>query len=154
METVRRIMKLIRIWKHTKLVILNPLMADHQHRGYFSQRSFSRPFYGVNTSKTRHSLLSYQDTCFALVFQNYYSRLPEFSNNPFIPYVGNISTGITFLLSPVMAPIVKRFPKHQKYMIWAGWPLYYGHFGGEFVHTLPGLIMTQGVMYGGELSQC
>jgi hypothetical protein len=84
------------------------------------------------------------------VFQNYYSRLPQFANNPFIPYVGSISTGISLLGAPIMAPLVKRFPKYQRHMIWMGWPVCIaGVLAGSFVDTLLGLVMTQGVMYGG-----
>ncbi len=49
-----------------------------------------------------------------------------------------------------MMPVVKRFPRYQQPMILFGWILCIsGLVVGSFVHTLPGLIMTQGVMYGG-----
>jgi hypothetical protein len=49
-----------------------------------------------------------------------------------------------------MVPLVKRFPKYQKHMIWFGWTLCIaGLVGGSFVTTLPGLMFTQGIMYGG-----
>jgi hypothetical protein len=49
-----------------------------------------------------------------------------------------------------MTPVVKRFPRYQKPMIWFGWILCIsGLVAGSFVDALPGLIMTQGVMYGG-----
>lgn len=49
-----------------------------------------------------------------------------------------------------MTPIVKRYPKYQLTMIWAGWMMSIaGLLAGSFVTTLPGLIMTQGVLYGG-----
>jgi hypothetical protein len=84
------------------------------------------------------------------VFQNYYSQVPAFANSPLIPVVGGISSGISYLGSPFMVPLVKRFPKYQKHMIWFGWTLCIaGLVGGSFVTTLPGLIFTQGIMYGG-----
>lgn len=84
------------------------------------------------------------------VFQNYYSRLPEFENSPFIPYVGSISTGLSFLGAPFMVPFVKRFPKYQRQMIWVGWLIcILGILAGSFVDSLPGLIVTQGVTYAG-----
>ena len=51
------------------------------------------------------------------VFQNYYAHLPEYANNPFIPFVGSIATGIAFLGAPFMTPVVKRYPKYQVHMI-------------------------------------
>jgi hypothetical protein len=51
-----------------------------------------------------------------------------------------------------MAPLVMRFPKYQRYMIWVGWCIcILGILAGSFMDTLPGLIMTQGVTYGGTL---
>ena len=53
-----------------------------------------------------------------------------------------------------MAPLVKRFPKYQRLMIFIGWPIcILGILAGSFVNTLPGLIMTQGVMYGGSYAR-
>ena len=50
-----------------------------------------------------------------------------------------------------MAPLVKRFPKYQRQMIWAGWTIcILGILLGSFANSLPGLIMTQGVMYGSK----
>lgn len=114
---------------------------------------FEAILWGNSNSKSVHCSQLIFVIGFALsfgVFQNYYSRLPEFANNPFIPYVGSISTGISFLGAPIMAPLVKRFPKYQRHMIFLGWPVcILGILAGSFVNTLPGLIMTQGVLYGG-----
>jgi len=50
-----------------------------------------------------------------------------------------------------MAPLVKRYPKYQMHMIWLGWPLcIIGLVAGSFATTLPALIVTQGMMYGGK----
>lgn len=50
-----------------------------------------------------------------------------------------------------MAPLVKRFPNHQHHMIWLGWVVCLsGLVAGSFADTVSALIMTQGVMYGGE----
>jgi hypothetical protein len=52
-----------------------------------------------------------------------------------------------------MTPLVKRFPKHQRNMVFVGWSIcILGILAGSFVSTLPGLILTQGVMYGGICS--
>ena len=87
------------------------------------------------------------------VFQNYYSQVPAFANSPLIPVVGGVSSGISYLGSPFMVPLVKRFQKYQKHMIWLGWSLCIaGLVGGSFVTTLPGLMLTQGIMYGGTFT--
>jgi hypothetical protein len=84
------------------------------------------------------------------VFQNYYSDVPEFANSKLLPIVGSTATGIAYLGSPFMVPIVKRFPQYQKHMIWFGWLLCIsGLVAASFVSSLPGLIITQGIMYGG-----
>ncbi|OZJ01544.1 hypothetical protein BZG36_05508 [Bifiguratus adelaidae] len=83
------------------------------------------------------------------IFQNYYSQLPEFAGNPYIPIVGSIAQGISYLGAPVMAPLVKRFPKYLRHMIYLGLPLcILGLVAGSFANTLGGLIVTQGIMYG------
>ncbi|KAH8891262.1 MFS general substrate transporter [Thozetella sp. PMI_491] len=83
------------------------------------------------------------------VFQNYYSQVPAFANSPLVPLVGGVSSGISYLASPLMVPLVRRFPKYQKHMIWLGWATCIAALvGGSFVTTLPGLIITQGIMYG------
>jgi hypothetical protein len=52
-----------------------------------------------------------------------------------------------------MVPLVKRFPKYQKHMIWLGWSLCIaGLVGGSFVTTPPGLMVTQGIIYRGTLT--
>ncbi|KAL3475094.1 MFS general substrate transporter [Aspergillus californicus] len=82
------------------------------------------------------------------VFQNYYSQLPEFANDPFIPFVGSIASGTSYLGGPFMAFLTKKFPKYQRHMIWLGWPLCIsGLVAASFANTLPKLIVTQGIMY-------
>ncbi|KAF2422185.1 MFS general substrate transporter [Tothia fuscella] len=83
------------------------------------------------------------------VFQNYYSKLPQFANNPYIPIVGTIASGISYLGAPVITPFIKRYPKYLHQMIWVGWPFCIaGLAAGSFANTLGGLIITQGIMYG------
>ena len=45
------------------------------------------------------------------VFQEYYSKLPEFKNNPYIPLVGTMASGIPYLGSPFMAVLVRRYQR-------------------------------------------
>ncbi|KAH8816590.1 MFS transporter, MCP family, solute carrier family 16, member 10, variant [Xylogone sp. PMI_703] len=83
------------------------------------------------------------------VFQNYYYQLPQFAKNPYIPVVGTIASGISYLGAPFMVPVVKKYARYQRHMIWVGWiTCILSLIAGSFVTTLPGLIVTQGVMYG------
>ncbi|KAL1303780.1 hypothetical protein AAFC00_007117 [Neodothiora populina] len=83
------------------------------------------------------------------IFQDYYTRLPQFSQSPYITYIGTISTGITYIGAPLMLPFIGRYPKYQRHMIWGGWVLCIcGLLAGSFADTATGLIMTQGVLYG------
>ncbi|KAK6062651.1 MFS monocarboxylate [Seiridium cupressi] len=83
------------------------------------------------------------------VFQNYYSKLPEFQNNRYISVVGTVATGLSYLGAPLTLPLIKRFHKYQRQMIWVGWPLCIGGLViGSFTSTLEGLILSQGVAYG------
>ncbi|KAG9548770.1 MFS general substrate transporter, partial [Aureobasidium melanogenum] len=83
------------------------------------------------------------------IFQEYYSTLPQFENNKYITYIGSIATGICYMGAPLMAPLVKRFPKWQGTMVRVGWVICLGALvAGSFAETIGGLIFTQGVMYG------
>ncbi|KAF1987367.1 MFS transporter, MCP family, solute carrier family 16, member 10, variant [Aulographum hederae CBS 113979] len=83
------------------------------------------------------------------VFQNYYSQLPQFAGHPYISIVGTTASGISYIGAPIMIPIIKRFARHRRIMIWAGWPLcIIGLVAGSFAQSLGALIMTQGIMYG------
>ncbi|KAH6714704.1 major facilitator superfamily domain-containing protein [Leptodontidium sp. MPI-SDFR-AT-0119] len=83
------------------------------------------------------------------VFQNYYSQQPQFANNPFISTIGTVASGISYLGAPLIIPVIKRYSKYQRRMIWIGWPLCIpGLLAGSFATTLPTLIFTQGAMYG------
>jgi hypothetical protein len=132
-------------------------MADYRLGKYSLGHLLSRQFYGVSALKAVSPLTTYIDKTnagFSLsygVFQNYYSHVPAFANSKLIPIVGTIASGIAYLGAPFMVPLVKRFPKYQKHMIWFGWLLCIsGLVAGSFVNTLPGLIITQGIMYGCE----
>lgn len=54
------------------------------------------------------------------VFQNYYSQQPQFANNPFISIVGTVASGISYLGAPLVIPVIKRYSKYQRHMIWIG----------------------------------
>jgi MFS family permease len=83
------------------------------------------------------------------VFQNYYSQLPEFADEPNIAVVGTISQAMSYLGAPLVAPLVKRYPKYRRLMIFIGWPVcLLGLVAGSFATRLAGLVITQGFMYG------
>ena len=85
------------------------------------------------------------------VFQNYYVKLPEFKNNPYIPVVGTMASGIPYLGGPVMAFFIRRYQHYRLHIIWIGWPLcILGLVAGSFANSLGPLIFTQGIMYGSE----
>ena len=51
--------------------------------------------------------------------------------------------------APLIIPLLKRWHKWNGLMIWCGWSLcILGILAGSFTKTLPGLIITQGIMYG------
>ncbi|KIW37706.1 uncharacterized protein PV06_10337 [Exophiala oligosperma] len=82
------------------------------------------------------------------VFQNYYSKLPEFENAN-ISVIGTMAQGLYYLGAPLAAMATKLFPKHQKHQIWIGWPFcVFGLLAASFANTFGQLVATQGVMYG------
>lgn len=83
------------------------------------------------------------------VFQSYYTKIPEFRGNPYIPVVGTMASGIPYLGGPVMAVFVRRYQYYRLYIVWIGWPLcIMGLVAGSFANGLGSLIFTQGIMYG------
>ncbi|KAK7890352.1 hypothetical protein LTR67_008238 [Exophiala xenobiotica] len=83
------------------------------------------------------------------VFQNYYSQLPEYANQPYVSVIGTVASGISYMGAPVIIPLLKRARKYRTYMIWLGWTLcIVGVLASSFAQSLGGIIFTQGVMYG------
>ncbi|TKX22242.1 MFS transporter-like protein 100 [Elsinoe australis] len=83
------------------------------------------------------------------VFQEYYSKIPEFANNRYIPVIGTIASGLGYLGAPVIMPLIQRYQRWQRQMILVGWPLCIaGLVLGSFASSLEVLILTQGVAYG------
>ncbi|GAD97227.1 hypothetical protein FG11573.1 [Paecilomyces variotii No. 5] len=83
------------------------------------------------------------------VFQEYYSKVPEFANNRYISVVGTIASGFGYLGAPIIMPFIQRYQRWQRQMIWVGWPICIaGLVLGSFASTLEVLILTQGVAYG------
>lgn len=83
------------------------------------------------------------------VFQEYYTRLPEFKDEPYISIVGTTASGISYLGAPIVTPFIRRWSKYRTHMILVGWPLcIISLIAGSFADKLGTLILTQGVMYG------
>lgn len=83
------------------------------------------------------------------VFQEYYSRMPEFKENRYTSVIGTTASGISYLGAPLATPLVRRWSNYRTQMILVGWPLCIaGLVAGSFADRLGTLILTQGVMYG------
>lgn len=54
------------------------------------------------------------------VFQNYYSQLPEYANQPYVSIIGTVASGISYMGAPIIIPFLKRTGRYRVYMIWVG----------------------------------
>ncbi|KIW13339.1 hypothetical protein PV08_08527 [Exophiala spinifera] len=83
------------------------------------------------------------------VFQNYYSRLPQYANQPYVSVVGTVASGISYMGAPLIIPLLKRLGRYRTSIIWVGWSMcIVGVLASSFARNLPTIIFTQGVMYG------
>ncbi|KAI1123813.1 major facilitator superfamily domain-containing protein [Nemania abortiva] len=83
------------------------------------------------------------------VFQEYYSKVPEFAGNRYVSVVGTIASGFGYLGAPVVMPFIQRYQRWRRRMIWIGWSICIAALAfGSFSSTLEVLILTQGVAYG------
>ncbi|KAJ8123793.1 hypothetical protein ONZ43_g336 [Nemania bipapillata] len=83
------------------------------------------------------------------VFQEYYSKVPEFAGNRYVSVVGTIASGFGYLGAPVVMPFIQRHQRWRRRMIWIGWSICIAALAfGSFASTLEVLILTQGVAYG------
>jgi hypothetical protein len=51
---------------------------------------------------------------------SYYSQLPEFKGSPYIPVIGTIASGMSYIAAPGMIHVAKRYSRYRKLMIWIG----------------------------------
>ncbi len=134
---------------------------ERQHGKFSAQLSCLKPYFLVRilpacirSGLWTEDSLTVLNPGFSVSFgvsQNYYTKLPEFKGNPYIPIVGTMASGIPYLGGPVMAVFVRRYQHYRLYIIWIGWPLcILGLIAGSFASSLGPLIFTQGIMYGGE----
>lgn len=83
------------------------------------------------------------------VFQDYYSKQPQFENKDDIPIIGALSTSVYFLGAPVLSPLIKRFQRWQRHLVVAGSiTCALSLLAASFANSVNGLIATQGVLYG------
>lgn len=54
------------------------------------------------------------------VFQNYYSRLPQYANQPYVSVIGTVASGISYMGAPLIIPLLKRLARHRTAIIWVG----------------------------------
>ncbi|KAI0509761.1 major facilitator superfamily domain-containing protein [Xylaria bambusicola] len=83
------------------------------------------------------------------VFQEYYSKVPQFAGSRYVSVVGTIASGFGYLGAPIVIPLLQRYQRWWRHMICAGWSICIaGLVLGSFASTLEVLILTQGVAYG------
>lgn len=103
--------------------IWNLRTGAQQPGGYLVPLSSLKHFCGVEFPIVFRILLTSGLPGFPLsfgVFQNYYSHLPQFANNPYIPIVGTVASGISYLGAPLVTPVIKRYSRYRRQMIWFG----------------------------------
>ena len=71
-----------------------------------------------------------------------------FQENRNIPVIGTLATGMFYLGSPVMTPLIRRWPQWQKQMVWLGWAItILSLVAASFAKSVGLLIASQGVTY-------
>ncbi|THW31083.1 putative MFS monocarboxylate transporter [Aureobasidium pullulans] len=84
------------------------------------------------------------------VFQDHYSRLPEFEgNNSLLPAIGTTTTGIMYFGAPIVYSVCRRWPHFRKMSVIAGFVVIIASLIGASLATTPfQLLATQGILYG------
>ncbi|TVY85392.1 Fujikurins efflux protein [Lachnellula suecica] len=75
------------------------------------------------------------------VFQDYYSKQPEFEGSSQIALIGTMAQGTCYLGAPLSALLTKRFPEYHRQQIWLGWPICIGGL-------VAASFTSSGLMYG------
>jgi hypothetical protein len=102
---------------------LHPWMVGLLPGGYFALLLSSRHCYGVMCWLSMRAVLSLTNPGLTLtfgVFQDYYSKIPEFADSRYISVVGTIATGFGYLGAPVILPLIQRYQRWQRQLIWVG----------------------------------
>lgn len=83
------------------------------------------------------------------VFQSYYSADPLFGRSEYIPTIGTLATGVSYLGMPFTNAIILRWPQYQRHMCFIGWLLcLIGLVGASFATEVWHLLFFQGFVYG------
>ncbi|KAE9364850.1 MFS general substrate transporter [Stipitochalara longipes BDJ] len=83
------------------------------------------------------------------VFQSYFQTHPPFEKNQYIPVVGVLATGISYLGNPLITPFVIKHQKYQRHMICLGWIIcIIALLTSSFATKVWHLMVTQGFLYG------
>ncbi|KAK1656821.1 major facilitator superfamily transporter [Colletotrichum godetiae] len=83
------------------------------------------------------------------VFQDYYSKHPALKHDPSIAVIGTVATSVYYLGGPLATPFAARFQAWQRHMIIVGWlGCALSLLIASFATSVPGLIATQGFLYG------
>ena len=84
------------------------------------------------------------------IFQVYYSQHPLFAKHPnYIPTIGTLATGISYLGVPFMNPIAHQYPLYHRHFVIFGWFLcIIGLVGASFATSVWHLLVCQGAIYG------
>ena len=84
------------------------------------------------------------------VLQEYYSKHEDFEGaNHNLAIVGTLAVSMYFLGAPLVTPLVQRFQRWQPTLITVGWLCcVISLVCASFATSVPGLIATQGVLYG------
>ncbi|KAK2052447.1 major facilitator superfamily transporter [Colletotrichum caudatum] len=83
------------------------------------------------------------------VFQDYYSNHPVLKHDSNITVIGTVATGVYYLAGPLVTPFVASFQAWQRHMIIIGWiGCVLSLVIASFITSVPGLIATQGFLYG------
>jgi MFS family permease len=83
------------------------------------------------------------------VFLNWYtSNTFKDTYTAHLPLVGSLSTGIMYLSSVFILPVINRYPRHKKNVMAIGLALCVtGLLGAAFSYKIWHLILTQGIIY-------
>jgi hypothetical protein len=54
------------------------------------------------------------------VFQNYYTQLPQFKDDSYVSVIGTVASGLTYMAAPIIIPLIKRFARWRRRMVWIG----------------------------------
>lgn len=91
------------------------------------------------------------------VFLNHFTTHHSFDGPEefLLPLVGTLSSGIIYLASVIIMPMLVRYPQHRRNLMWFGYLLcVISLLGAAFATRVWQLILTQGILYSIGGSKC